>query len=165
MNYFARKKKVLKLFGKEFIENRNNYTQTVTGTKKSIKKYISEFWEKRSEYDIDIDKFYKIRKTHVEGWLLEEVDLLIRGPLKIRTVGGTVPTVDVSIRDFADNLEALSSGRNEATSEMLEFCTQVIINKYNVGAIALGDKFVTYCGFKAEEMIAEFSDKNKKKKK
>ncbi|OQP65424.1 hypothetical protein A3860_17320 [Niastella vici] len=145
--------------------NRNNYTETITGTKKSVKQYVSEFWEKRSIDEVNTDMFYKIRKKDVETWLLEEVDLLIRGPLKIKAVGGTVPTINISIREFADNLEALSSGRNEASKEMLEFCTQVIINKYGVGAIVLGDKFVTYCGFKAEEMIDEFLKKYKKKKK
>jgi hypothetical protein len=163
MKYRDRKKTIHKQFGEDFKLNRSNYPNTVVGAKDSIRRYVNEFWKNRPKEDVAIDKLFSITQKNVEHWLLEELGLLIRGPLEIKAVGGSTFTVPVSIRDFADNLEALITGSAEASTELLAFCTQEIINKYDVRVIALGDNFITYSNLPVEAIADEFECSYKKR--
>lgn len=163
MKYRDRKKIIHKQFGEDFKLNRSNYPDTVTGAKDSIKRYVNEFWKNRPKEDVAIDKLFSITQRNVEQWLLEELGLLIRGPLEIKALGGPTLTVPVSIRDFADNLEALITGSAEGSTELLAFCTQDIINKFDVRVIALGDNFITYSNLPVEAIADEFERTYKKK--
>jgi hypothetical protein len=164
MKYRDRKKIIHKQFGEDFKLNRANYPETFVGSKESIKRYVNVFWKNRSQEDVAIDKLFNITKINVEQWLIEEFGLLIRGPLEIKAVGGSTPTIKIPIREFADNLESLISGSAEASKGMLAFCTQEIINKYDVRAIALGDNFVTYCNLAVDAIADEFESTYKKKR-
>jgi hypothetical protein len=164
MKYHDRKKIIHKQFGEDFKLNRINYSETVVGSKESIKRYVNEFWKNRPIEDVAIDKLFNITKTNVEQWLIEELGLLMRGPLEINAIGGATPTVQIPIREFADNLESLISGSAEASKDLLDFCTQEIINKYDVRAIALGNNFITYSNLPAEAIGNEFESTYKKKR-
>jgi hypothetical protein len=95
MKYRDRKKTIHKQFEEDFKLNRSNYPDTVAGAKDSIRRYVNEFWKNRPKEDVAIDKLFSITQKNVEQWLLEELGLLIRGPLQIKAVGGSTLTVPV----------------------------------------------------------------------